>query len=461
MRGAIHQQSEKLFSAPQRELRPANSPVLTLPSLITPQRWRDRLLAIIAWSFPLLMILNTFENNSKLGRIFFTGVILTCGAALWKIGELRLSAFKIPAAAAGLVLLTSLLSAIFSIDPSYSLETLSRQHLWYALLFIVTGAWAVTLERQRYLLLAAAAAGTVSAIVGLFLYYYHEQLQQAGIIEKAGDYIHRAMTADGQPYIRAKGTLESYTRSAMAQAIAIPAMTALFIPALRSRRWMEAALLALAAALSIWFMLLTKSRGAWIATGLGSVLVILMMGGRFWYTLAAGALICLPLALLPNVRERASTFFSDLDEPDLLLSGRLDLWGQGWEPIENHWLTGVGYGGNIFLTDEGIARYELMTDRRQPDLHNLYLQTLAEVGLLGSIAYLVFLAILCTGAWRLWRRHGREAPGVAAALGILAGVLISGVIYYMNEDPVAHILWPMLGLLAAGWADKDDSTGPE
>lgn len=434
---------------------PPSGMMARLVHAFDPSQRHDTFMTIVALCLPLMLVLNTFENNSRVGRIIFSAIPLLLLGWEWWQGRLSLKALGPLRWGVAAVLGSSLLSCFFSIAPDYSLKEFSDSHLWFGLLFLAVGLWATTRLRQMIFLRGLMAAAGVSALLGVVMYYFAFKLAAMGLLAKPEDFVYVAHDATGNTYFRARGMLESYTRSSMVLVLGFPATVALLVFAFRERRYSEALLAALIVALTIWYMLLTKSRGGWVAAGLAGFLTFLLVRGRWWLALVPAGGLLAGLAAMPAVRARASTFIQDLNNPDLLLSGRLDLWSQGVEPIQNHFITGVGYGADIFLTDEGIDRYELFSAGvRQPDLHSIYLQTLAEVGIVGLTAYAVLILMLIVMGVMVLRRdwHNQELPGVAVALASLAAILLSGVIYYYNEANVAHTVWTTMGLIAGGWA---------
>ncbi|MCC5877024.1 MAG: O-antigen ligase family protein [Candidatus Sumerlaeia bacterium] len=400
----------------------------------------------------VFLILLPWQSGVRIGRV--TSLVLFLLATAIIVLRDRSSARHllgwIPPVAA--VLGALVLSSFFSMESSFSFKTFFRQHLWFFLTFLAIGAWAITPARQWWVIRWLAISGGVSAGVGILLYYFAVSLEEAGWILRSHRYIYTATDEDGQIYHRAQGTMMSYTRSAMVMMITIPAAMAWLARGLRNRRAWEIAVVSMILLVSVYYLGLTKARGAWVGTCFGGMLAFVLVGGGLRLALAAMVAILLSGLAMPTVRDRAGTFIEHLSQPDLLLSGRLHLWSQGVRPIrENLWF-GVGYGGDIFLQDKVMAEYELMTDRRQPDLHQLYLQTLAETGVIGVVAYGWFVGLLVLTLIYHLRANAppwEDLPGLAVGGSVLAAFLLLGSIYYFNEEQVAHLLFVVTGLIAA------------
>lgn len=402
-----------------------------------------------AVSLGVFLVLLPWESGVRLARVSALGVFfLSTALLIWREREPahHVTRWIAPVSA---VFLAILLSCFFSMDSGFSFKTLIRQHLWFLLTFLAVGAWAVTPQRQWWMVRCIVLSGMVSAVAGIFFFYFAEALQDGGWIRRAHRYIYTAMDEDGVLYHRAQGTMHSYTRSAMIFMVTIPAAAGWLAVAMRQRRYLEMVIVAIILIVSSYYLGLTKARGAWVGAGVGGFAAFLLAGGRGKIALGVLGVLLLTVLTIQPVRDRAGTFVMHLSKPDLLFSGRLDLWGQGMRPIrENLWF-GIGYGGDIFLQEVVMADYELITDRRQPDLHQLYLQTLAEMGLIGLLAYGWFIgAVIWTVAGHLRGRPDPvQWPGVAVSTAVLGAFLLLGSIYYFNEEQVAHLLFATLGLV--------------
>jgi hypothetical protein len=89
-------------------------------------------------------------------------------------------------------------------------------------------------------------------------------------------------------------------------------------------------------------------------------------------------------------------------------NGRMDYWRAGWAAYEDHPLLGVGAGG---YEREWLLRRPTAFYAR--DAHNLYLETLAELGPVGLILLVTALGVPLGAAFRV--RHRRIVPAAAGA----------------------------------------------
>jgi hypothetical protein len=198
--------------------------------------------------------------------------------------------------------------------------------------------------------------------------------------------------------------------------------------ALRHR---PAALLAVPPLVALW---LTYSRGSWVALLAGAAVAAAVYARR-------RARIALSLALLVLVGafaagggfERATAAFqAPLQRQGEELSGRLvsvsgngraEYWRVAWREAGDHPLVGGGAG-----SFERRWALERETDFYARDAHDLYLETLAELGVVGLALLLAALALPALGATR--------APLVA---GAYAAYLVHAAVDWDWEVPAVTV----------------------
>jgi len=122
-------------------------------------------------------------------------------------------------------------------------------------------------------------------------------------------------------------------------------------------------------------------------------------------------------------------------------NGRLELWRVAWKGFEAEPLRGSGAGTYVLLWERNRPILETVQDA-----HSLYLQTLAELGILGAIALAMFLLGLLFGAVRLIRNR-RVGPMAALAAASLIAWALHSAVDWDWEMPVVMV--PVLALVAA------------
>ena len=103
---------------------------------------------------------------------------------------------------------------------------------------------------------------------------------------------------------------------------------------------------------------------------------------------------------------------------DLSSNGRIDLWRVAWHDAERHPLVGSGAGS---YESEWFRNRSESFD--STNAHQLYLETLAELGPLGLALLLVALGAPLVAAWRA-RRHPLAAGATAAYVAFLVHVAV-------------------------------------
>lgn len=145
----------------------------------------------------------------------------------------------------------------------------------------------------------------------------------------------------------------------------------------------------------LYIVLNTYSRGAYLVIAIDAVLLLFMFRKRFnpMILLAGAVIVILTIPFLPTTyRERFTSLFIVTSEDgiyqDTSLRGRSSEMLTGLAMFAEHPILGVG-AGNYPTNYQRYAQLigiEFRTEARDP--HSLYIQLLAETGILGTIAFL-------------------------------------------------------------------------
>jgi putative inorganic carbon (HCO3(-)) transporter len=205
------------------------------------------------------------------------------------------------------------------------------------------------------------------------------------------------------------------------------------------------------------------SRGAWLGFGAAVVVMVIALprkvrwGGLLVVLLVAGGLSLYATGLLPSsVVTRLTDFVQDvrfedvrgvgINDANFAVIERLAHWQAALEMFRYNLWTGVGLGcyepayGDFALINWPIALGHA---------HNIYLNTAAETGLIGLIAYLCLWA---TVFWQTWRAT-RRAQGILRGLsiGLLGTWTHLSVHHFLDNLYVNNVhlhIGVLLGLLA-------------
>jgi O-antigen ligase len=146
----------------------------------------------------------------------------------------------------------------------------------------------------------------------------------------------------------------------------------------------------------------------------------------------------------------AGFFFQRLGEiDDYTTVSRLAIWGGAFTVFAQSPVLGTGFG-NLRALMGGLLD---LPDGWTGDAHNLYLELLAETGLLGFAAFAFLIICSLRAALRRYRHSSNEFSGMIgfAVFAALCGVLVHGTVDYLfhTTPQVAALFFFALGLLRA------------
>lgn len=143
--------------------------------------------------------------------------------------------------------------------------------------------------------------------------------------------------------------------------------------------------LAITGALAVC-MIYTYSRGCWIGLLVAFFLFFVFYDRRFIWV-GVVLLLLSPMFLPATVVER---FASVGDTTDTSTSYRVYIWMGTLAMLKDYWLCGIGVGTDAFNM---IYPYYSYSSIVAPHAHNLYLQIIAENGILGILAFLGIVVV--------------------------------------------------------------------
>jgi len=286
-----------------------------------------------------------------------------------------------------------------------------RQWLLAGAVFVLVIAIANTPARLRLIALAFIAGALVSIVIGLTGTGLSTTATALDLATRE-----RFSGGAGDPNYLAAGL------------IAAIALAAGLMPSFRdplAKLGLGAIVLALAAAMAA-----TGSRGGIIAALFAVVAALIFARERRLATAAfaafAGAALTIFLLLSPAAWAR-------MTEVDAGGTGRTELWQVALRMADDHPIVGVGVGGFEHESKSYVLRPGNLTEvaniAEHPGVtHNVYLQQLAETGIVGALGLLaVFLACLTASQVAAGRFRARGDPAMAA-LASSAGVAIVGML---------------------------------
>ena len=227
--------------------------------------------------------------------------------------------------------------------------------------------------------------------------------------------------------------------------------------------WLGGSLLIGAGLVASW------SRGAWLGYAAGMALLLLLLPRKGWLgalMLSGGAGLGLviwqagliPVQLLTRLTAWADDFRLgdirgvDINDANFAVLERLAHWQAAIDMARDHLWLGVGFGNY----EPAYAEYALLNwIFPLGHAHNYYLNLLAEVGIIGLIAYACLWLSVIALTWRLigvqdWSRRG-IALGLMAAWGSLTVHHLLDKLYVNNIYVHLGVMFGLLMLLERAW----------
>ncbi len=320
-----------------------------------------------------------------------------------------------------LFLVCSLISTHFAIDWRFSLFNWCFLPLMYAVLYVLLVSYMETEEDRRGFLRGLFLSFLCVLFYGIFQFLdmsdmAGEAAAQGWIDAKRFPLLYRRMYSSlGNPNLYAGYLL-----------VAIGMMTPFFLFTKRRVVRVGLALFGLAAVLCL---LLTYSRGAWVAFFAMLAMLATLYDKRIWLIFLA-----VPVILFFYQGQLTERFLSIFSGEDTSTALRFALWEVTVAMIQEHLLTGIGWGiyfatypwYNFYIQDPTVLIYHA---------HNMYLSVTAEVGIPGAIGFFWFYFGHAVLALRLYRTSG-EPFSRAVGLGLFLGIV--GLSVYGLGD---HVLF--------------------
>jgi len=287
-------------------------------------------------------------------------------------------------------------------------------------------------------------AGVVLLTLGLALYFplQHDYSASPGKfpwITWLGQWINQHFPSIPGPSIH-----PNVAASTLAPGLALS--VALFTWAGKRKSWL-AIFSFLTSVIIVVALLLTSSRGGWLAVTSAGLLAGLVLLQRRWFRAKVprrafwGSMVLIAVLLLSffTLAGYWEPLLGQVPDPSGSVHNRLELWNQvrlliGDAPFTGHGLMGF----RMVYATYGILIHVPLQDHS----HNTYLEVGLEQGLIGLFALLWGMAVLLRWAWQAVERDQATHWGWAglAAIGILSVHGIFDVVFYVTRP------LPLIGL---------------
>jgi len=226
-----------------------------------------------------------------------------------------------------------------------------------------------------------------------------------------------------------------------------------------------------AAAISV-AIILTGSRGGYLAVGAAGLTMAVMAVARFWITKPKARIfiiilcIVLPILLLiglhfvPAFEQRVTSIFAGREHSSN--SYRINVWHASWRMFLDNWWFGIGPGNQVFRLAYGLY---MVSGFDALGTYCVPLEIAVECGVIGLISFVVLLVSLFARGhisfWsagisdnatntepeassRLSLEQWLTAGAVAALIGLMAQGMVDTVFY---RPQVQFIFWLVVALI--------------
>ena len=186
-------------------------------------------------------------------------------------------------------------------------------------------------------------------------------------------------------------------------------------------------------------LLATGSRGSMLGLAVSAAVFALFAEHRL-LPFGIAAVAAMPLVLPDSIKAR---FLGALMGTDSSTQYRMSIYGACFDMIRDYWLTGIGVGAFALV----YPRYVYAASNSYHS-HNLFLQVMIELGVVG---FTVFLLLLLTWAQRLYRSIARDKTPHRFLTGVvlsgMAGLLVQGLTDHLWFNyRIVFLFWGMIGL---------------
>jgi len=192
-------------------------------------------------------------------------------------------------------------------------------------------------------------------------------------------------------------------------------------------------------------LVLTYSRGAWLALVVAGFLAVISLGRRYWpwiLPLLAGAIVVAALNW-SAIEDRFASLLIDDSAVNTLL-GRELIWQERIDLLVDQGPVGLGIGSSNVIADR-VAMLPMAA-------HNDHLRVLFELGVVGFIVWICFFALIFLLSARLIGSEMLDVSrvGVAISVGVAAAYVAGG--FFENLLTTTAYQWYWWATLLAGIA---------
>lgn len=413
--------------------------------------------------WPGIALLLPFTSGLKSGPLSVTDLLLAGAVALWFVDGVRRRSLRLEFSPVAAWIAPYLAALLLSTYAAVDLTEATREVIkWVELLLVV---WLVgqtlTPGQSRWLVLALLVGGALQGLLGVYQFLFRigpEHFVLLGRFMRAAGSFHQP-----NPYA-------GYLGLTLPVAVSLALWGWQRVGGLPIRPTIWALLYSGLAGVISAGLLASWSRGGWLGAIAGVGLVVVLRSRRMLLASLTGLLLLLLMGAMGGLNPSwmpASISERVADIPAYLGVGISEIVAQpvndeNFSVIERlaHWLAAqrmwemapwLGVGPGNYATVYPDVRLPLWEDALG-HAHNIYLNVLAETGLIGLAAYLLMWGGIVGWLWRQSRRSPSASWERALGVGVLGVVAHLSVHHLFDNLYVQGIqlqiaLW--LGVAAA------------
>ncbi|WP_069648886.1 O-antigen ligase family protein [Caloranaerobacter ferrireducens] len=310
--------------------------------------------------------------------------------------------------------LAMLISTLTSYNPQGSFRDLVIHFSSLGFLIVVVNS--IENKKQLNSILTLFVFTTVLvAVYGLYQYKVGIKLDRAWVdVSINPDINTRVFSVFGNPNILAEYLIMS-----------IPISISLFWS---TKKLLKKLIFLVSSLILIGTLILTFSRGGWLGFAFGLLIFVVLVEKRLLLSLIPAGVLA--IFIMPSsVIHRITTIGNLSDSSNAY---RIKVWTITLDIIRDNWMTGVGFGYIPFR--ETFIKY--IRTMNVYHAHNMYLETLAEMGIGGFVLFISFIFIIYKYAIiTLMKNNDRYLRTITA--GVLAG--LSSVLFHGLFENVLYL----------------------
>lgn len=284
--------------------------------------------------------------------------------------------------------------------------------------------------------LALISSGTIVAIVGILQYFFAAVSVESWVDQRYFSGItNRAVSLFDNPNV-----LASYL------VLILPFVLLAF---LRSPRGKEKTLYFISLLSVLFCIILTWSRGAWLAV-IASVLVFGLIYSKKTLRSIFFFILSLPVLSVVLPTSFKHRFMSIGNLADSSTAYRYYTWKGSWNIVEDYFWSGIGYGPTAYQTV--YPQYAYAGIEAAEHSHSLFLQIFIGLGIGGLIVFFCILFLAAQMNFEYLKNGKNEASRyfIIAAMCAILGALTMGCFDYIWYNyRVFFLFWVVLGLACA------------